>query len=220
MNYVNDSNRNILNSLSDESPLLVNEFYNEGHIGLNELNNDPILGIANEDEKEQWSASVSKEVTKHMTEIQIKRQEHIYEFIMTEKHHCQTLYIIQKVFVEGIRRYFGGHQIDEELNFKHIPDLINLHVEFLHNLRVKQRQNQVVDSIADVLLDYFCGELSERLRIVYGEFCANHNSSLDRFKYYLTSDVHFEKWYRHCQTNPLLKKKGIPECMLFVAQVN
>lgn len=25
-------------------------------------------------------------------------------------------------------------------------------------------------------------------------------------------------WYKHCQQNPILKKKGIPECHLFVTQ--
>lgn len=34
----------------------------------------------------------------------------------------------------------------------------------------------------------------------------------------MTEDQEFAEWYKHCQTNPLLKKKGIPECILFVTQ--
>lgn len=35
----------------------------------------------------------------------------------------------------------------------------------------------------------------------------------------MTENPEFAEWYKHCQANPLLKKKGIPECILFVTQV-
>lgn len=34
----------------------------------------------------------------------------------------------------------------------------------------------------------------------------------------MTEDQVFGEWYKHVRTNPLLKKKGIPECILFVTQ--
>lgn len=34
----------------------------------------------------------------------------------------------------------------------------------------------------------------------------------------MNEDHIFTEWYKHCQQNPLLKKKGIPECILFVTQ--
>jgi hypothetical protein len=37
------------------------------------------------------------QVVKKLKEKEIKRQEHIYEFILTEKHHCLTLSVMQKV---------------------------------------------------------------------------------------------------------------------------
>lgn len=51
-----------------------------------------------------------------------------------------------------------------------------------------------------------------------GEFCSNNSSALDTFKWYLTENQKFSEWYKHCLQNPLLKKKGIPECILFVTQ--
>lgn len=51
-----------------------------------------------------------------------------------------------------------------------------------------------------------------------GEFCSNHRSALDTFKFCMTQDQTFAEWYKHCLQNPLLKKKGIPECILFVTQ--
>jgi len=40
-------------------------------------------------------------VTKKLKEKEIKRQEHIYEFILTEKHHCLTLTVMQKVWAQS-----------------------------------------------------------------------------------------------------------------------
>jgi hypothetical protein len=34
---------------------------------------------------------------KRLKDKEIKRQEHIYEFVLTEKHHCLTLRVMQKV---------------------------------------------------------------------------------------------------------------------------
>lgn len=53
---------------------------------------------------------------------------------------------------------------------------------------------------------------------ILGEFCSRHRDAVELYKYYLQSDPRFGQFIRHCQTNPLLKKKGIPECILFVTQ--
>jgi hypothetical protein len=76
----------------------------------------------------------------------------------------------------------------------------------------------VIDSIADILLDQFSGQEAEKLKAAYGEFCSRHRDAVDLYKDYLQQDRRFGEFVRHCQTNPLLKKKGIPECVLFVTQ--
>lgn len=55
----------------------------------------------------------------------MERQESIYEFIMTEKHHCQNLLLIQKVFVESLVRHFNG--LKKESLFPRLADLTDLH---------------------------------------------------------------------------------------------
>jgi len=42
--------------------------------------------------------------------------------------------------------------------------------------------------------------------------------AVDLYKDCLQHDRRFGEFVRHCQLNPLLKKKGIPECVLFVTQ--
>uniref|UniRef100_A0A182WIZ1 DH domain-containing protein n=1 Tax=Anopheles minimus TaxID=112268 RepID=A0A182WIZ1_9DIPT len=200
---------------SDDVPLIRDEFLHEAPIGPHELGAEPILGVAI-DEHDSWSPSVPKEVVKGLKDKQVKRQEHIYEFIMTEKHHVQTLLVMQKVFVESLQKHFS--HLNLERMFPRLVELTELHTGFLRKLRLKQREHHIVDSIADILLDFFSSMSAQKLKSSYGEFCSNHRSALDTFKCYMTGDNVFAEWYKHCQQNPLLKKKGIPECILFVTQ--
>uniref|UniRef100_A0A182QXC4 DH domain-containing protein n=1 Tax=Anopheles farauti TaxID=69004 RepID=A0A182QXC4_9DIPT len=200
---------------SDDVPLIRDEFLHEAPIGPHDLGAEPILGVAI-DEHDSWSPSVPKEVVKALKDKQVKRQEHIYEFIMTEKHHVQTLLVMQKVFVESLQKHFS--HLNLERMFPRLVELTELHTGFLRKLRLKQREHHVVDSIADILLDFFSSMSAQKLKSAYGEFCSNHRSALDTFKCYMTGDNVFAEWYKHCQQNPLLKKKGIPECILFVTQ--
>lgn len=55
----------------------------------------------------------------------VKRQEHIYEIIMTEKHHCQILLLMQKVFVESLQRHFS--QLNPERLFPRLAELTDMH---------------------------------------------------------------------------------------------
>lgn len=61
-----------------------------------DLKSDPSLGL-HEDEPDSWTPAVGKEIAKKLKEKEVKRQEHIYEFILTEKTHCLTLLMMQKV---------------------------------------------------------------------------------------------------------------------------
>ncbi|XP_049543344.1 rho guanine nucleotide exchange factor 18 isoform X3 [Anopheles darlingi] len=209
--HVHNDNTNY----SDDVPLIRDEFLHETPIGPHDLGAEPILGVAI-DEHDSWSPSVPKEVVKTLKDKQVKRQEHIYEFIMTEKHHVQTLLVMQKVFVESLQKHFS--HLNLERMFPRLVELTELHTAFLRKLRLKQREHHVVDSIADILLDFFSSMSAQKLKSAYGEFCSNHRSALDTFKCYMTGDNVFAEWYKHCQQNPLLKKKGIPECILFVTQ--
>ncbi|XP_058836765.1 rho guanine nucleotide exchange factor 18 isoform X2 [Topomyia yanbarensis] len=213
--YYDGTIQNDNSNYSDDTPLIRDEFLHEAPIGPHDLGAEPILGVAI-DEPDSWSPSVPKEIVKSLKDKQVKRQEHIYEFIMTEKHHCETLLVMQKVFVESLQKHFS--HLNLERMFPRLLDLTELHTGFLKKLRLKQRERPVVDSIADILLEFFSAMSAQKLKSSYGEFCSNHRSALSTFKFYMNGDNTFAEWYKHCQQNPLLKKKGIPECILFVTQ--
>ena len=60
-----------------------------------------IIVLDQDDEPENWQQSqqASPELLQALTRTQVKRQDHIYEFIVTESNHCQVLKVIQKVLL-------------------------------------------------------------------------------------------------------------------------
>ncbi|XP_034947082.1 rho guanine nucleotide exchange factor 28 isoform X2 [Chelonus insularis] len=181
---------------------------------------DPELKLGN-DEPDSWTAAVGRSDALRLVDNndrEIKRQEHIYEFILTEKHHCLVLLAMDRIFAEGLRRHFRLGTTDLERMFPRLRELIEIHLRFLLKLRKRQSAHPVVPTIADILVDQFSGDNSVKMTSAYGEFCSRHRDAVDTYKYYLRMDARFARFVKFCQTNPLLKKKGIPECILFVTQ--
>ncbi|XP_076636511.1 rho guanine nucleotide exchange factor 18 cysts isoform X2 [Colletes latitarsis] len=181
---------------------------------------DPELGLAKE-EPDSWSAVIGHSVALRLVdncERKVKRQEHIYEFVLTEKHHCLVLLAMERIFAEGIRRHVRLSQRDVERMFPRLRDLIDIHLRFLQKLRKRQNSNHVVPTIADILVDQFSSENAQRMKSAYGEFCSRHRDAVEAYKYHLRHEPRFASFVRQCQSHPLLKKKGIPECILFVTQ--
>lgn len=148
--------------------MINNEFLVEPHINHHTLGGDPILGMSREHEHDSWSPNVGKDVVKSLTAKEVKRQEHIYELIITEKRHCQILLLMQKVFVESLQRHFS--HLNLERLFPRLQELTDLHSGFLKQLRLKQNENPIVDSVADILLSFFSGFSAQRLKNAYGKF--------------------------------------------------
>ncbi|CAG5093784.1 Similar to Akap13: A-kinase anchor protein 13 (Mus musculus), partial [Cotesia congregata] len=181
---------------------------------------DPELKLGG-DEPDSWSAAIGRSEALRLVDNndrEVKRQEHIYEFVLTEKHHCLVLLAMDRIFAEGLRRHFRLGAPDLERMFPRLRDLIDIHLRFLLKLRKRQSANPVVPTIADILVEQFSDDNSGRMTSAYGEFCSRHRDAVDTYKYYLRMDARFARFVKLCQTNPLLKKKGIPECILFVTQ--
>ncbi|XP_050311680.1 rho guanine nucleotide exchange factor 18 isoform X2 [Anthonomus grandis grandis] len=211
-----DSHHHEGTNFGDDVALVQSEFLSDTTVTASDLCPDLSLRL-HEPEPDSWTPHVGKEIARKLKEKEVKRQEHIYEFILTEKHHCMTLLVMQKIFVEGLQKYFNLGQNLERM-FPRLADLTDLHLAFLSKLRQRQKENPVVSSIADILLELFSKDYAVKLKSAYGEFCSRHRDAVDIYKYYVQQDPRFNEFVRHCQTNPLLKKKGIPECILFVTQ--
>ena len=67
-----------------------------------------------------------------------------------------------------------------------------------------------------ILYSIQIGESAERWRDAYGSFCSSHNEAVGIYKDLMKSDRRFQQFIHKCSENPLLKKKGVPECIMFV----
>ena len=106
-----------------------------------------------DEEAESWQQNFPPEAIQGLTPVEVKRQEHIYEFILTESNHCQVLKVVQKIFVEGMYKYLNMPRDVVERIFPCMDEMIDLHFRFLERLRVRQSEKAIVDSLADILLE-------------------------------------------------------------------
>jgi len=202
-------------NLLDSEILPSEEFPESFPFSFRTLDTDPFLRLQKE-EPDTWANSVPPGVASALKPHEAKRQEHIYEFIMTEKHHCQLLKVIQKVFCEGMVSYLDMKPELLERLFPQLETLINIHFQFLRQLRHRQDSNSVIPTIADILLDQFHSDTAVRWQGAYGAFCSQHSDAVNIYKDLLKSDRRFHEFVQQSSLNPLLRKMGIPECILTV----
>ena len=192
------------------------EFAEGGPAAIRNLDTDPFLKIQ-DDEAESWQQSLKSDPSiSTLTPQEVKRQEHIYELIVTESNHCQVLKVIQKIFVECMYKHLNMSKEIVDRIFPCLDELIDLHFKFLTDLRIRQAEGNVVETVADILVEQFSGESAFKWKDAYGTFCSQHNEAVTLYKEMVKNDRRFQQFVRQCAENPLLKKKGIPECILFV----
>eukprot|EP00088_Acartia_fossae_P033899 TRINITY_DN3477_c0_g1_i9.p1 TRINITY_DN3477_c0_g1~~TRINITY_DN3477_c0_g1_i9.p1 ORF type:complete len:1159 (+),score=471.85 TRINITY_DN3477_c0_g1_i9:327-3803(+) len=185
-------------------------------LSLKNLDVDPYLRLQKE-EADTWANSIPPGVHSALKPHEAKRQEHIYEFIMTEKHHCQLLKVIQRVFCEGMVSCLDMKPELLDRLFPQLDNLISIHFQFLRQLRAVQDCGTVIPSIADVLLNQFNAEAAVHWQTAYGAFCSQHTQAVNLYKDLLKTDRRFQEFVQHSSQNPLLRKMGIPECILTIS---
>ncbi len=53
-----------------------------------------------------------------------------------------------------------------------------------------------IEDIADILVSQFEGEMGDRMRAAYGEFCSRHNEAVQLYKDILKSDRKFHNFIK------------------------
>ncbi|XP_074651891.1 uncharacterized protein LOC141906481 isoform X3 [Tubulanus polymorphus] len=208
------NNANITNSLSASVESLedvVEEFV--------DFEDEEDLAL-NAPEPEAWSITVDKKTLKKMQPKDIKRQDHLYELVLTERHHYRTLKIMQKIFARGMAREVQLSQDKISRIFPKLEMLIEIHDTFLSNLEGLQqlKKDGSIDQIGDLLIEQFQGENATKLVTAYGDFCSKHNDAVNYYKDLHKSDKKFQAFIKKCSISPVCKRQGIPECILLVTQ--
>jgi A-kinase anchor protein 13 len=68
-----------------------------------------------------------------------------------------------------------------------------------------------------VLLNQFNAEFAVHWQAAYGVFCSQHTQAVNLYKDLLKTDRRFQEFVQHSSQNPLLRKMGIPECILTIS---
>lgn len=193
------------------------ESLDEGAQEISDLDDDS-QHIIMDEESETWSTTVDKKILKKLKDKEIKRQEGIYELILTEKNHCFTLKIMQKIYASGMIKELNMSKDLVERILPSIDELLDIHLNFLHKLRERQQKGSIVENIGDILIQQFQGEVAEQMKSVYGHFCSQHKDALSLYKDISKSDRKFQNFIKRYRLKPSFKNRSIPDCILLVTQ--
>ncbi|XP_030329773.2 rho guanine nucleotide exchange factor 2 isoform X2 [Strigops habroptila] len=240
------STTNISGTFNDESPLGIRRILSQSTDSLNMRNRtlsveslidegpDVILNQLMSDfetdgkdfEADSWSLAVDNSyLQQHKMDV-MKRQDVIYELIQTEIHHVRTLKIMGAVFRKAMLEELQLDPASVHRIFPCVDELSQIHERFLAQLLERRREslaqdsnkNFVINRLGDILVNQFSGGSAEQLRKAYSEFCSKHTKAVKEYKDLLARDKRFQQFIRRMARSPLLRRHGVPECILLVTQ--
>ncbi|NXW09568.1 ARHG2 factor, partial [Fregetta grallaria] len=177
-------------------------------------------------EADSWSLAVDNSyLQQHKMDV-MKRQDVIYELIQTEIHHVRTLKIMASMFRKAMLEDLQVDPATVQKIFPCVDELSQIHERFLAQLLERRREslahdsnkNFVINRLGDILINQFSGASAEQLKKAYSEFCSKHTKATKEYKELLARDKRFQQFIRRMTRSPLLRRHGVPECILLVTQ--
>ncbi|KAL9837781.1 A-kinase anchor protein 13 isoform 8-T9 [Geothlypis trichas] len=195
-----------------------------------DMNEGQLMGDLELDSKqleaESWSQVVDSKFLQQQYKDVVKRQDVIYELMQTEMHHVRTLKIMNDVYSAAMLKELQFDQQAIDKLFPCLENLLHIHSQFFQrilerkkeSLADKSEKNFVIRRIGDILVNQFSGENAERMKKTYGKFCGHHNEAVNYFKDLYTRDKRFHAFIKKKMSSSLVRRLGIPECILLVTQ--
>ncbi|NXH49214.1 AKP13 protein, partial [Dicaeum eximium] len=195
-----------------------------------DMNEGQLMGDLELDSKqleaESWSQVVDSKFLQQQYKDVVKRQDVIYELMQTEMHHVRTLKIMNDVYSAAMLKELQYDQQVVDKIFPCLEDLLHIHSQFFQrilerkkeSLADKSEKNFVIRRIGDILVNQFSGENAERMKKTYGKFCGHHNEAVNYFKDLYSKDKRFQAFVKKKMSSSLVRRLGIPECILLVTQ--
>ncbi|XP_041791118.1 rho guanine nucleotide exchange factor 18 isoform X2 [Chelmon rostratus] len=177
-------------------------------------------------EAESWSLAVDQQHVKKHSKEMVKRQDVIYELMQTEMHHVRTLKIMLRVYVRELKENLQMDSGRLDCLFPRLENLLELHTHFLSRLKERQREslispndrNYTINRVADILIAQFSGEIGERMKDSYGDFCSHHTEAVSYYKEQLHNNKKFQNIIRKINNLSIVRRLGVTECILLVTQ--
>uniref|UniRef100_A0A672H7R9 Rho guanine nucleotide exchange factor 18-like n=1 Tax=Salarias fasciatus TaxID=181472 RepID=A0A672H7R9_SALFA len=177
-------------------------------------------------EADSWSLAVDQQhLKKHSKEV-VKRQDVIYELMQTEMHHVRTLKIMLCVYVRELKENIQMESGRLDCLFPRLENLLDLHTRFLSRLKERRREslvspnerNYTISRVADILIAQFSGEIGEKMKDSYGDFCSHHHEAVSYYKDQLQNNKRFQNVIRKINNLSIVRRLGVTECILLVTQ--
>lgn len=177
-------------------------------------------------EAESWSLAVDPQFAKKHSKEIVKRQDVIYELMQTEMHHVRTLKIMLQVYVRELKENLQLDSGRLDCLFPRLESLLELHIHFLSRLKERRRENlestsernYVINRVADILIAQFSGEIGEKMKESYGDFCSHHTEAVSYYKDQLQNNKKFHSTIRKINNLSIVRRLGVTECILLVTQ--
>ncbi|XP_028259019.1 rho guanine nucleotide exchange factor 18 isoform X2 [Parambassis ranga] len=177
-------------------------------------------------EAESWSLAVDQQYVKKHSKEMVKRQDVIYELMQTEMHHVRTLKIMMRVYVRELKENLQMDSGRLDCLFPRLENLLELHTHFLSRLKERRRENlaspsdrnYTINRLADILITQFSGEIGERMKECYGDFCSHHPEAVSYYKEQLQNNKKFQNIIRKIKNLSIVRRLGVTECILLVTQ--
>eukprot|EP00062_Callorhinchus_milii_P019520 gi/632974167/ref/XP_007903523.1/ PREDICTED: rho guanine nucleotide exchange factor 28 [Callorhinchus milii] len=181
---------------------------------------------AQEFKAESWSLTVDPTFCDKQEKDLIKRQDVIYELMQTEMHHIQILEIMSEIFRKGMKEDLQFDHSTIDRIFPCLDELLEIHKNFFFCLKERRRESFVEDSernffisrIGNILMQQFSDENANKMKQTYGDFCSHHNEAVSVFKELQQQNKKFQHFIRQQSNNLLVRRLGVPECILLVTQ--
>ncbi|XP_068599454.1 rho guanine nucleotide exchange factor 18 [Brachionichthys hirsutus] len=177
-------------------------------------------------EVESWSLAVDQQHVKKHSKETVKRQDVIYELMQTEMHHVRTLKIMLNVYLRELKENLQMDSGRLDCLFPQLENLLELHTHFLSRLKERRREsldgpserNYTINGVADILIAQFSGEIGERMKDCYGDFCSHHIEAVNYYKEQLQSNKKFQNTIRKINNLSIVRRLGVTACILLVTQ--
>ncbi|XP_072790213.1 A-kinase anchor protein 13 isoform X15 [Taeniopygia guttata] len=195
-----------------------------------DMNEGQLMGDLELDSKqleaESWSQVVDSKFLQQQYKDVVKRQDVIYELMQTEMHHVRTLKIMNDVYSAAMLKELQFDQQVVDKLFPCLENLLHIHSQFFQRILERKKEsladrsekNFVIRRIGDILVNQFSGENAERMKKTYGKFCGHHNEAVNYFKDLYSKDKRFQAFVKKKMSSSLVRRLGIPECILLVTQ--
>ncbi|KAF9149587.1 RHO1 GDP-GTP exchange protein 2 [Linnemannia schmuckeri] len=174
-----------------------------------------MLGRTNSDmstvsttQEKVWANSVSPSVVAAASKKERNRQEAIFEVIHTEANYIRDLELLQEIFINPL---MAGNIVSPDklealiedvfLNFKEILELNKL---LLADLRARQEQQPLVESIGDVFLPHIAG-----FEQAYSRYIPRIALSEFAYKKEAAQNPNFKAFLDNCTRHPEARRLGL-----------